>query len=137
MVAENGTVIDDQFNGENTAQCDPTNFPAVQCVDIVVQPGGNIIGNPYLAVKDLLQASDVRVCNSTASAGCANATDWKTFPEAVTSGWLLNAIHYYNPGTQLYDYAQSIADGAMRLGPWEGWWLRVDTMDTIVLRFYR
>lgn len=136
-ILNNATVIDDQHNGENTTQCDAASFPGVRCVDVVLNPGGNIIGNPYPVVRDLLQASQVKVCNATKSLGCKLASDWKPFAAAVTSGWVLNTIYNYNPQTNTYEYVQSVADGAMKIAPWEGWWLRVETKDQMKLRFYR
>ncbi len=137
VVYKDGTVIDDQFNAENTNQCDSASFPGVQCVDIALQAGGNLIGNPYLTVKDLLQSSQVKVCNNTKSNGCKLATDWKSFSEAVTSRWLLNTLYSYNPATGTYEYVQSVADGSIKLAPWEGWWLRAETGDSLILRFYK
>ncbi len=137
VLDKDGTVIDDQFNGANTTQCDPALFPGVQCVNVALSPGGNLIGNPYQTVKNLLLPAQAKVCNSTKTNGCKNAADWKSFTEAVSSGWLLNALYSYNPATQSYEYVQSIADGAINLAPWEGWWLRVETKDAITLRFFK
>ncbi len=136
VITQDGTLIDDQFNGENAIQCDPTAFPGVHCVDIALSPGGNLIGNPYQSVKDLLQPAQAKVCNSTASNGCRNVADWKSYTEAVSNGWVLNALYSYNPATQSYEYVQSVADGSIRLAPWEGWWLRVETADSIRLRIF-
>jgi len=135
--APSSVTIDDQYNGENVAECDATNFPGTQCVDLSLSPGANIIGNPYPINKDLLLSADVKLCNSTASGGCTAAGDWVSFTTAVTNTWVLNTIYRYNPATQLYDNTKSVADGAMSIAPWEGWWVRIETNDTIVLRFYK
>ena len=135
--APNSVTIDDQYNGENVAKCDPVNFPSTQCVDLTLNAGANVIGNPYPSNKDLLITADVKLCNSTTSVGCTNAADWVSFTTAVSNGWVLNTIYRYNPATQLYDSTKSVSDGAMSIAPWEGWWLRVETNDAIVLRFYR
>ncbi len=84
-----------------------------------------------------MQPAQAKVCNSTASNGCTNASDWVSYSEAVGNGWLLNTLYSYNPATQTYEYVQSIADGSIRLAPWEGWWLRVETADSIKLRFFK
>lgn len=135
--AASSVTIDDQYNGENVAQCDPVNFAGLQCVDVTLAPGANVIGDPYPVAKDLLQSADVRFCNSTASGGCGAAGDWVAFTTAVSNGWVLNTIYRYNPATQLYDSTKSVADGNMSISPWEGWWLRVETNDTMRMRFYR
>ena len=135
--APSSVTIDDQYNGENVAECDATNFPGTQCVDVTLSGGANIIGDPYPTNKDMLLSSDVKLCNSTSSGGCTAAGDWVTFTTAVTNAWVLNTIYRYNPATQIYDNTKSVADGVMSIAPWEGWWLRVETTDTIVLRFYR
>ncbi len=137
VLLNDGVVIDDQFNGENSTQCDPAVFPGVACADVALSPGGNLIGNPYQTVKDLLQPAQVKVCNSDMTNGCASAADWKSFAEAVSNGWLLNTLYSYNPATQTYEYVQSVADGAIKVAPWEGWWLRVETNDTLTLRFFK
>lgn len=135
--AANSVTIDDQYNGENVAKCDPVNFPSTQCVDLILSAGANIVGNPYPVSKDLLITSQVKVCNSTISGGCTNAGDWVSFTTAVSNSWVLNTIYRYNPATQLYDSTKSVSDGAMSIAPWEAWWLRVESSDTMVLRFYR
>jgi hypothetical protein len=129
--------IDDQYNGENMAECNSTDFPGVQCVDVTILPGANMIGNPYAATKNLLNTAHVKVCNSTTTGGCHAAGNWVSFSTAVTNGWLLNTIYRYNPVTKIYDNVKSVADGVMNMAPWEGWWLRSDTANTVILRFYR
>ncbi len=135
--ASSSVTIDDQYNGENVAECDSTNFAGTQCVDLTLEPGANIIGDPYPTSKNLLLSSHVKLCNSTTSGGCTNAGDWVSFTTAVSNAWVLNTIYRYNPANQLYDTTKSVSDSAMSIAPWEGWWMRVETNDTIVLRFYR
>lgn len=133
----NSIAIDDQFNGEHVAQCDAVNFTGVQCVDVQLQIGGSMIGNPYPVNKDLLQAADVKICNASQTPGCTSAGDWKTYSQAVTNGWISNIIYNYNPVTQLYDTTKSVSDGTMVLTPWKGWWIRTQTADTVIMRFYK
>lgn len=135
--APSSVTIDDQYNGENMAECNSTDFPGVQCVDVTLLPGANMIGNPYAATKNLLNTAHVKVCNSTTTGGCHAAGNWVSFSTAVTNGWLLNTIYRYNPVTKIYDNVKSVADGTMNIAPWEGWWLRSDTANTVILRFYR
>jgi hypothetical protein len=136
-------MIDDEFNGEDMAECDPVNFPGVLCVDVELQAGGNMIGNPYLANKDMLNAAHMKVCNATATPGCKNASDWKPYwsvsnpDNAVQNVWLDNIIYNYTASTKQYDVTRSTTDGSMVLEAWKAYWLRVETGDTIKLRFYR
>ncbi|KAF0192650.1 MAG: Ig-like domain-containing protein [Gammaproteobacteria bacterium] len=136
-------MIDDEFNGEDMAECDPVNFPGVLCVDVTLQVGGNMIGNPYLVNKDMLNSAHMKVCNATLTPGCTNASDWKPYwsvsnpDNAVQNVWLDNIIYYYTPSTSQYDVTQSTTDGTMVLEAWKAYWLRVETGGTIKLRFYR
>lgn len=135
-ISTSSTAIDDEYNGEHAAYCDAVNFPGVQCVDVALQPGGNMVGNPYAANKDLLQSTHVKVCNSTTTT-CTAAGHWVSFTTAVTNGWILNTIYRYNPTSELYDNVKSVVDGAIVMAPWQGWWVRVQTSNNIVLRFYK
>lgn len=136
-------MIDDEFNGEDMAECDPVNFPGVLCVDVELQAGGNMIGNPYLADKDMLNAAHMKVCNATLTPGCTSASNWKPYwsvsnpDNAVQNVWLDNIIYNYTASTSQYDVTKSTTDGSMVLEAWKAYWLRVETGDTIKLRFYR
>ncbi len=130
-----GPRLDDDFNGENLMQCDPVNFPGTQCVDIALSAGGNLIGNPYPTNKLIESITDVEFCNRTATPGCDNGSDWVSFSAAVSNGWIMNTLYHWNSSSKSYD-AQSLVD-VITVRPWQGYFMRVDSADTIIMRFYR
>ena len=115
--------LDDQYN-------------AVQTIDpfeITMQVGGNMLGNPYQSAIDILV--DARVCNDTLTLGCTQPTDWVSWDVAATNGWVTGSIYRYNTAADSYDI-KNPADGTMIMNPWEAYWFRTETADSLKLRLY-
>ena len=72
---------------------------------ISLNPGWNLIGNPYGTNVNL---SDCDV----------HYTSTKTYADAVTSGWIGNAVYIWNEST----YVESHYSTA-KLEPWKGYWI--------------
>lgn len=77
---------------------------------IPIQPGWNMIGNPYPA-EIALRNTQIRN---------PGTNEVKTFEQAVVAGWVGNAIYSYNGST--YDFA---VHSTATLKLWHGYWLAV------------
>ena len=75
---------------------------------VTLQPGWNMIGNPYPAEVDLINT----YIKDTATGNLKN------FQDAVIAGWIGNAIYNYNGST--YDFSM-YTQAKLRL--WQGYWL--------------
>ncbi|MBI5197013.1 MAG: fibronectin type III domain-containing protein [Nitrospirae bacterium] len=77
---------------------------------IPLQPGWNMIGNPYAA--DIL-LKDTQIRN-------IDTGEMKTLEGAVTAGWVGNALYEFNGSTYTY---QPYLEARLKL--WHGYWLAV------------
>jgi len=75
---------------------------------VTLQPGWNMIGNPYPAEVDLINTFIKNIITG----------ELKNYEDAVIAGWVVNAFYNYNGST--YDF--SIYPQA-KLKLWQGYWL--------------
>jgi PKD repeat protein len=82
-----------------------------------LKPGWNIISNPY--------SGNVRLLDIKVGKGSDTPLSWT---EAVTKGWLVNAIYYYKGidwgGTYAYE-----TEPQATLVPWIGYWVHLNVSD--------
>jgi len=81
-------------------------------------PGWNIISNPYAGNVKL---SDIRV-----KKGNDTPVSWT---QAVTNGWLVNAIYSYDGSDWGKTYKFKTSDDGAKLVPWMGCWIRLNQAD--------
>ncbi len=93
---------------------DPTDAAGTEITDpsktIPLSAGWNLIGNPYGTSVSL---SNCNVYNSGAP-----DPKTRTYANAVTAGWIGNAVYFWNGST--YD---SILYTSAKLEPWKGYWI--------------
>ncbi len=68
---------------------------------------------------------------------------WKDVDAAVDANWIAGVIHKWNPDTQQYDSisqgppasAERAAWDALRLDPWDGYWIMNKTSDILTVKY--
>jgi hypothetical protein len=80
--------------------------------------GWNIISNPYAGKVNL---SDIRV-----KKGNNQPVSWT---QAITNGWLVNALYYYNGSNWGKTYTFETSDDGAKLVPWMGYWIYLNAAD--------
>ncbi|MCL5022124.1 MAG: hypothetical protein M1497_01930, partial [Nitrospirae bacterium] len=85
-----------------------------------LSPGWNIISNPY--------GGNVKLSSVQVQKGSESPIAWSS---AVNSGWLVNAIYYFNGSDWGSTYSFESAGGApdATLAPWLGYWVYLDKDD--------
>jgi hypothetical protein len=80
--------------------------------------GWNIISNPY--------AGNVNLSDIMVRKGSNQPVSWT---EAITNGWLANAVYYYNGSDWGKTYKFETSDDGARLVPWMGYWIYLKAGD--------
>ncbi|MBI4688908.1 MAG: fibronectin type III domain-containing protein [Nitrospirae bacterium] len=85
-----------------------------------LNPGWNIIGSPY--------GGNIMLKNVQVMKGSGSAVSWN---DAVTNGWLINAIYYYNGSDwgKTYSFESAGSDPDATLIPWLGYWVYLNNND--------
>ena len=89
---------------------------------IPLQPGWNMIGNPY--------SSEVAIRNTYVRR--VSTGELKSYEDAVIAGWLGNAIYNFNGST--YDFSM-YTDATLKL--WQGYWVSILQGDQYELIMYK
>lgn len=89
---------------------------------IPLQPGWNMIGNPY--------SSEVAIRNTYVRR--VSTGEFKSYEDAVIAGWLGNAIYNFNGST--YDFSM-YTDATLKL--WQGYWVSILQGDQYELVIYK
>ena len=89
---------------------------------IPLQPGWNMIGNPY--------SSEVAIRNTYVRR--VSTGELKSYENAVIAGWLGNAIYNFNGST--YDFSM-YTDATLKL--WQGYWVSILQGDQYELIMYK
>ncbi|MEK6584533.1 MAG: fibronectin type III domain-containing protein, partial [Nitrospirota bacterium] len=103
------------LNITGTAITDPSRV-------IPLQPGWNMIGNPY--------SSEVAIRNTYVRR--VSTGELKSYEDAVIAGWLGNAIYNFNGST--YDF-NIYTDATLKL--WQGYWVSILQGDQYELIIYK
>ena len=89
---------------------------------IPLQPGWNMIGNPY--------SSEVAIRNTYVRR--VSTGELKSYEDAVIAGWLGNSIYNFNGST--YDFSM-YTDATLKL--WQGYWVSILQGDQYELIMYK
>jgi uncharacterized repeat protein (TIGR02543 family) len=80
--------------------------------------GWNIISNPY--------AGNVKLSDIMVKKGNNQPVSWT---QAITNGWLVNAVYYYNGSDWGKTYKFETSDDGATLVPWMGYWIYLNSAD--------
>jgi hypothetical protein len=108
------------FVYKNTATLpEHSNYGEIQEAEYIygLKPGWNIISNPY--------SGNVKLSDLKIKKGNGIPVSWT---EAVTNGWLVNAIYYYNGSDWGGTYSYETEPDAT-LVPWIGYWVHLNNSD--------
>jgi len=83
-----------------------------------IYPGLNLVSNPY---SGNVMLSDVKV-----QKGTEPPVSWQA---AVTNGWVVNALYYYNGKDWGDTYSHETAEDGAVLVPWLGYWVDLNSTD--------
>jgi hypothetical protein len=97
------------------AETGNTTFTNIQQKQVTLNPGWNMISNPYL--YDV----PVRFLRFVPASG--NTTQSQAFPAAVSSNLVRGGLFFYDPATGGYDILNNLTDS---LRPWESYWMFVN-----------
>lgn len=93
---------------------DPTDASGTDITDasytLSLSPGWNLIGNPY--------GTSVSLSNCNVYNPGAPEPKTRTYADAVTAGWIGNAVYIWN-GSTYVSYVWDVA----KLEPWKGYWI--------------
>lgn len=88
-------------------------------VEITLEPGINLVGNPYS--RNLLLSS-ILVCQTDTDPTCSSPA---TYSDAVLSGWVSNVIYLWTGDVYTYERFDGVGTPVATLRPWKGYWLKV------------
>jgi hypothetical protein len=83
-----------------------------------LKPGANLVSNPY--------TGNVRLSDVKIQKGSQTPISWQV---AVTNGWVVNALYYYNGKDWGDTYSHETAEEGAVLVPWLGYWVDLNSTD--------
>jgi hypothetical protein len=90
-----------------------TTFGDTNQRQLILEPGWNMISNPYVYDLPLQFLRFVPEVNNPTAAS-------QNFGQAINSGLVRSGIFFYNTATRSYDFVQSLSE---KLKPWEAYWI--------------